>query len=135
MSKTTINRQILEKVYYESLQPFFKGLTKMAKEFDHLFAVIEFPDVDLSLLERLDSTLYFAWWEFVVDRNLSFELEVQIHFNRSNYVLEWNIKDSNYYRKIEKDYDSSFAKVAQLDYINELGRFIIDQVKEKYPSK
>jgi len=132
LSKTPISRQALEQVYYESLQPFFKGLTKMAQEFDDLFAVIEFPDMSLSLLDRLDSTLYFAWWEFVVEQSLNFELEIQIHFNRYDYVLEWEIKNSNYHRKIQKNYDNSFTNVAQLDYINELGRFIIDQVKDKY---
>lgn len=132
MNKTPISRQALEKVYYETIQPFFKGLTKMAQEFDNLFAVIEFPDMSLSLLDHLDTTLYFAWWEFVVEQNLNFELEIQIHFNRYDYVIEWGIKDSNYHKKIQKDYDSSFSNVAQLDCINELGRFIIDQVKDKY---
>lgn len=135
MNKRTISREALEKVYYETLQPFFKGLTKMAQEFENLFAVIELPDVNLSLLDRLDSILYFAWWEFVVEQSLSFELEIQVHFNRYDYVLEWKIKNSNYHRKIQKDYDSNFTNVAQLDCINELGRFIIDQVKDKYPSK
>jgi hypothetical protein len=132
LNKTPISRQALETVYYETLQPFFKGLTKMAQEFDNLFAVIEFPDMSLSLLDSLDTTLYFAWWEFVVEQSLSFELEIQIHFNRYDYVIEWKIKDSSYHKKIQKDYDSSFANVAQLDCINELGRFIIDQVKDKY---
>lgn len=132
MNKTPISRQALEKIYYEALQPFFKGLTKMAQEFDNLFAVIELPDMSLSLLDSLDNTLYFAWWEFVVEKSLNFELEIQIHFNRYDYILEWEIKDSNYHRKIQKDYDESFSNVAQLDCINELGRFLIDQVKDKY---
>lgn len=104
----------------------------MAQEFDNLFAVIELPDMSLSLLDSLDNTLYFAWWEFVVEKNLNFELEIQIHFNRYDYVVEWEIKDNNYHRKIQKSYDESFSNVAQLDCINELGRFLIDQVKDKY---
>lgn len=104
----------------------------MAQEFDNLFAVIELPDMSLSLLDSLDNTLYFAWWEFVVEKTLNFELEIQIHFNRYDYVVEWEIKGSNYHRKIQKSYDESFSNVAQLDCINELGRFLIDQVKDKY---
>lgn len=43
----------------------------MAQEFDNLFAVIEFPDMSLSLLDSLDNNLYFAWWEFVVEKDLN----------------------------------------------------------------
>ncbi|WP_052598339.1 hypothetical protein [Aureispira sp. CCB-QB1] len=129
---TKISRQALEKVYENSLEPFLKGLIKMAKEFDNLFASVEFPEISLQLLDSLDSTLYYSWQEFVIEQNLGFELEVSIHFNRLSYVLEWEVKDSYYHKRIEKDYDSFFSTVEQLDYINELGRFIIDQVKEQY---
>lgn len=129
---TAINRQALEKIYYEAIVPFFRALDKMAEEFDNLFAVIEFPNIDLTLLDDLDHTFHFGWWEFVVDHTINFELEIQIHFNRYDYVLEWKIKDSNFYKRIKKTYDSSFLNVEQLDYTNEIGRFIIDQVKDKY---
>lgn len=132
---TPISRSVLEQLYEEVLYPFLDGLTNMVKTFDHLFAVIEYPDVDWTLLDQLDIDLYYGLWEFVTKRSLSFELKIGIHFNRYDYELELTIDNCAYSRCIKRSYDDSFIQEEQTAYIHEIGRLIIDTVKHKFPQK
>lgn len=132
---TPISRQVLEKIYEDSLQPFLEGLKQMTQAFDHMFAVIEFPDVNLTLLDALDTTFRYGLWEFVTLRSLSFELEVAIHFNQYDYELELLLDNCPYHKTIKRSYDRIFSKEEQTNYIHEIGRLIIEEVKDKFPAK
>lgn len=132
---TPISRQALEKVYENALQPFFEGLKNMVQEFDNMFAVIEFPNIDLTLLDSLDTTLVYGLWEFVTLRSLSFELQIDIHFNHYDYELELQIDSCGYHKHVQFAYNAVFTKETQVNCIYEIGRLIIEQVKDKFPAK
>ncbi|BDS12064.1 hypothetical protein [Aureispira anguillae] len=132
---TPISRPILEQTYERSLAPFLGGLTKMIQTFDYMFKVIEFPDIDLGILDRLDSVFVYGLWEFVTKPSLSFELEVELHFNRYNYELVLNMATCSYRKVIRYSYEDSFTKEKQVDCIHEIGRLIVDAVKDEFPPK
>jgi len=130
--KIPISRQALENSYKSTLKPFLESFSEMVKEFQDMFAVISLPDISLELLDDLDSSLMFNVWEFCEKQSLSFEIEVQIHFNHYDFDIEWYIDNCDFESKVKLAYDQTFSKQEQKSLINKTGKAIIAKIRSEF---